>query len=93
MKFSSGNVEVSGITFSRGNTDGDGGALYIDGKNNKIYQCYFAGNSAPVGRGGAIYFDSGEIKETDGSANTAAQCNDIYLATAGSCGLWDPANY
>lgn len=70
-----------------------GGALYIDGKNNKIYQCYFAGNSAPVGRGGAIYFDSGEIKETDGSANTAAQCNDIYLATAGSCGLWDPANY
>jgi len=46
-----------------------------------------------VGRGGAIYFDSGEIKETDGSANTAAQCNDIYLATAGSCGLWDPANY
>jgi len=25
-----------------------GGALYIDGKNNKIYQCYFAGNSAPV---------------------------------------------
>lgn len=45
-----------------------------------------------AGKGGAIFCKSCEIKETDGAANTAAQCNDIYYDTAGSCGIWNIAS-
>mmetsp|Transcript_17008 Transcript_17008/g.24230 ORF Transcript_17008/g.24230 Transcript_17008/m.24230 type:complete len:431 (-) Transcript_17008:313-1605(-) len=86
--FASGNVNVNGITFQNGSTNGNGGGLSIVGPGmHSIISCRFFNNRAQNGRGGAAYISERgyTLSGNRGEANSAARCSMIYTAIDANC--------
>jgi predicted outer membrane repeat protein len=80
--FNEGGGTVFGIRFESGFVSGqDGGALKMNGSNNKVVYCSFVNNAAKSGRGGAIYMSNGVLLYNSYGGNAAAQCSDVYIGS------------
>jgi hypothetical protein len=84
LYFTGSSITLQGIAFQSGSANGSGGAIKIDGTNNRITNCRFTGNKASQ-RGGAGSVGSATFVGNTYSGNYAAQCVNFFQSNTGSC--------
>ena len=73
------NVVLKNITFINGQSESDGGAIYIETSNIEIYDCIFIDNNV-YGLGGAIFiFNSNGLIENSLFLNNSGSASAIYF--------------
>ena len=80
------NVTINNITFTNGETGGDGAAILNNGATLAITDSFFIDNLSTVGRGGAVFQDETGSLTLDNvvfEGNTASEGGAVYLDDAG----------
>jgi len=89
MVVNANTVKITGIEFTLGKSNDNGGAISLTAKLASFDSCTFNSNTALL-KGGAIFSSGGQVTFTNckGTNNQAAQCTDVFLTTSGSCGIF-----
>ena len=87
LNFSGSGITLVGLYFDNGTGSGTGGAVFIEGFNNRIENCVFRDNTATNGgSGGAVWWGSGTVVGSGGYDNIATgMCDGVFSNNDGSC--------